>query len=130
MTQENKTTEGTDHRGHLVRGIGLLGASLLVLNGIIGAGIFALPATIAARAGELSPWLFLGVGLLVITIVLTLAELSSYFRESGGPVLYTSEAFGPLAGFNTGWIFYLGRLTAFAANTNVMVMYIGSTHDI
>ncbi len=112
--------------GHLVRDIGLMGAMFLILNGMIGAGIFALPATIAASAGMLSPWLFLGVGLLFITIVLSFAELASYFRNSGGPVLYTTSAFGPLVGFNTGWLLFLSRMTAFAANTTVMVLYIGA----
>jgi basic amino acid/polyamine antiporter, APA family len=113
-------------RAGLIRGIGLAGAALIVLNSVIGAGIFALPAAIAERAGTLSPWLFLVCGVLVITIVLTYSELASYFRDSGGPVLYTTAAFGPLTGFSTGWIFFLSRMTAFAANTNVLVTYLGS----
>jgi basic amino acid/polyamine antiporter, APA family len=113
-------------RAGLIRGIGLAGAALIVLNSVIGAGIFALPAAIAERAGALSPWLFLVCGVLVITIVLTYSELASYFRNSGGPVLYTTAAFGPLTGFSTGWIFFLSRMTAFAANTNVLVTYLGS----
>jgi amino acid transporter len=61
------------HKTQLVRGIGFAGLILLVLNSVIGAGIFALPAAISARAGILSPWLFLVVGLLIITVVLTFA---------------------------------------------------------
>lgn len=110
----------------LLRGIGFLGIAVLALNGVIGAGIFALPASIAAQAGPWSPWLFLIVGVLVITIVLTFAELSSYFKETGGPVLYTSTAFGPLVGFSTGWILFLSRMTAFAANTAAMATYLGA----
>ena len=110
----------------LVRSIGILGSTLLILNGIVGAGIFALPATIAPLAGILSPWLFLAVAFLIITLVLTFAELSSYFKESGGPVLYTTEAFGPLAGFSTGWLYYLSRATAFAGNTHIMAIYLGA----
>ncbi len=113
-------------REGLIRGIGLVGAALIVLNSVVGAGIFALPAEIAARAGVLSPWLFLGCGLLVITVVLTYSELASYFRDTGGPVLYTTEAFGPLTGFSTGWIYFVSRMTAFAANTTVLVTYLGS----
>lgn len=113
-------------REGLIRGIGLVGAALIVLNSVIGAGIFALPAEIAGRAGVLSPWLFLVCGLLVITIVLTYSELASYFRDTGGPVLYTTEAFGPLTGFSTGWIYFVSRMTAFAANTTVLVAYLGS----
>jgi len=111
---------------HLVRGIGMIGGALIVLNGMIGAGIFALPAVVAERAGVLSPWLFLGAGLLIILIVLTLAELASYFRESGGPALYATRAFGPLAGFGTGWLYYVSRASAIAANSHVMAKYLGA----
>lgn len=114
------------HHAHLVRGIGFAGLGILVLNSMIGAGIFALPAAVAAKAGVLSPWLFLLVGVLIITIVLTLAELASYFTSSGGPVLYTSRAFGPLAGFTTGWLLAVSRVVAFAANSNVMAVYLGA----
>jgi len=114
------------HKKQLLRGIGFAGLIILVLNSVIGAGIFALPAAISARAGVLSPWLFLIVGLLVITIVLTFAELASYFKDSGGPVLFTTTAFGPLVGFSTGWILFISRMTAFAANTTVMAVYLGA----
>ncbi|NOX70539.1 MAG: amino acid permease [Gammaproteobacteria bacterium] len=120
------TTDTGRKKGQLVRAIGFLGVAILALNSVIGAGIFALPATVTARAGALSPWLFLVVGLLVITIVLTFAELASYFRDSGGPVLYTTTAFGPLVGFGTGWILYISRVSAFAANSNAFANYLGS----
>lgn len=109
----------------LLRAIGFLGLAVLALNSVVGAGIFALPAAIAERAGVLSPYLFLVVGVLVLTIVLTFAELSSYFRDSGGPVLFTTRAFGPLTGFSTGWLLFLSRMTAFAANSTVMALYLG-----
>ena len=112
------------HRTQLVRGIGFAGAAILVLNSVIGSGIFGLPGVVAPRTGVLGPWLFLIIGLLIITVVLTLAELASYFKDSGGPVLYTSTAFGPLAGFSTGWILFISRMTAFAANSNVMGIYL------
>ena len=114
------------HKKQLLRGIGYAGLIILVLNSVIGAGIFALPAAVSANAGVLSPWLFLVVGLLVITIVLTFAELASYFKDSGGPVLFTTTAFGPLVGFSTGWILFISRMTAFAANTTVMAVYLGA----
>jgi APA family basic amino acid/polyamine antiporter len=113
----------------LKRDIGIFGAAFLALNSMIGAGIFALPGKIAVNAGLLSPWLFLVVGALFITVVLTFAELSSYYDETGGPVLYATTAFGPLAGFSTGWAIFLSRMTAFAANANVMATYLASLHD-
>ena len=93
---------------------------------MIGAGIFALPSVVASKVGVLSPWLFLAAGVLFITVVLAFAELSSYFRESGGPVLYATTAFGPFIGFSTGWIYYISRAVALAANSNVMAIYLGA----
>jgi amino acid transporter len=108
---------------NLPRGIGAFGIALIVLNSMIGAGIFALPAAGAAAVGGFGPWLFLIVGLLFMSIVLSFSELSSYFSATGGPVLYTQTAFGPLVGFSTGWILYVSRVTAFAANVTVMAAY-------
>jgi APA family basic amino acid/polyamine antiporter len=115
-----------DKGAQLRRDIGFFGAAFLVLNAMIGAGIFALPGKVAVNAGLLSPWLFLAVGVVFLAVVLTFAELASYFRDSGGPILYATHAFGPLAGFGTGWVLFLSRMTAFAANANVMAIYLGS----
>jgi len=115
---------------HLKRDIGFFGAAFLVLNAVIGAGIFALPGKVAVSAGLFSPWLFLIVGVLFLSVVLTFAELSSYYERTGGPVLYATDAFGPLAGFGTGWLIYLARMTAFAANANVMAAYLASLSDL
>lgn len=115
-------------KAHLIRGIGGIGSSFLVLNGMIGAGIFALPSAVAARAGTLSPWLFVGAGLLIILIVLAFAELGSYFRDSGGPALYTTRAFGPIVGFGTSWIYYVSRIASIAANSHAMALYLGTVN--
>ena len=110
----------------LRRDIGLLGASFLVLNGLIGAGIFALPAVLATDLGAFSPWLFPLFGLLMLTVVASFGELAGYFNVSGGPVRYVATAFGPFAAFQTGWLYYISRLTALAANTNVLILYAAS----
>ena len=116
----------TSRSGQLLRAIGFAGVAVLALNSTIGGGIFGLPPNVVARAGLASPWLFLGVGLLIIPIVLTFAQLASYFRDSGGPVLYTARAFGPAVGFGTGWIYYISRITAYAANSTLLAAYLGS----
>jgi len=113
----------------LRRDIKIFGAAFLVLNAMIGSGIFALPGKVAAQAGLMSPWLFLIVGFLFLAVVLTFAELSSYFDHSGGPVIYATQAFGPLAGFSTGWVLFVSRMTAFAANAGIMATYLGSLWD-
>jgi len=114
----------------LRRDIGFFGAAFLVLNSVIGAGIFALPGKVAVNAGLFSPWLFLIVGVLFLAVVLTFAELASYYDQTGGPVLYAGDAFGPVAGFSTGWLIFLARMTAFAANANVMALYLASLSDV
>jgi amino acid transporter len=97
------------------------GIWLLAVNGMIGAGIFGVPAGAAALTGIYSPLVFLACGALLMAVVLCFAELASYFRGTGGPVVYLRAAFGPHAGFQAGWAFYVARLTAFAANINLLV---------
>lgn len=105
----------------LPRRLGLAGLWLLMINGMIGAGIFGVPAAAAALAGSFSPMLFVLCALLVAPIMLCFAELSSATRQSGGPARYVAVAFGPLAGFQAGWALYIARVTAFAANLILLV---------
>jgi len=105
----------------LLRQFSVFALWALIINGIIGAGIFGLPSAAAELAGPLSPFAFLICGVLMAPIMLSFSEISSYFRGTGGPILYASTAFGPLAGFLTGWAFYVARMMAFAANINLLV---------
>lgn len=107
----------------LKRDIGPLGSAMLVLNGIVGAGIFALPGTLYGEFGAFSPWLIPIFGAFVFLIAAPLGELAGLFDKTGGPVAYTREAFGPFVSFQTGWAYYLTRVTAFGANTTVLVAY-------
>lgn len=105
----------------LVRQLSMFGMWLLIANGMIGAGIFGVPAEAARLAGAFSPWIFMACAVLIFPIMLCFAELASYFRSSGGPVAYATAAFGKAAGFQAGWALYVGRTTAFAANANLLV---------
>lgn len=105
----------------LGRSLGALGLWLLVLNGMIGAGIFGIPAEAARLAGHWSPALFLLTALLVTPVLLCFSALASATRESGGPARYVQIAFGTQAGFQTGWALYIARLTAFAANLSLLL---------
>ncbi|MCC5927278.1 MAG: APC family permease [Bacteroidetes bacterium] len=101
------------------------GIWLLAINGFIGAGIFGSPAAVAGLMGPYGALLFLGCGMLMFTVILSFAEISSYFKNTGGPIQYTRRVFGPFVGFQTGWAFYVARLTAFAANVNLLVSTMG-----
>ena len=109
----------------LRREIGFTGSAFLSFNGAVGAGIFALPAVLDAQFGDFSPWLFPLFGLLVLLVVVPFARLASFFPLSGGPVAYTA-AFGPLVSFQVGWVYYVARVTAMAANANVFATYAGA----
>ena len=86
----------------LRREIGKIGIATIAMNGVIGSGIFALPAVAIAKAGAFSPWLFLLCGILILTVALTLARTASFFEATGGPIVYTTTAFGQFVGFQTG----------------------------
>jgi APA family basic amino acid/polyamine antiporter len=88
----------------LRRVIGRLGFGAMNINGVIGAGIFGLPAVAAAKTGAFSPWVFVISGLLIFSVVLCFARAASMFRNTGGITVYATHAFGPMVGFQTGWL--------------------------
>lgn|SRR5215813_4348778 len=108
----------------LVRGIRRWDLVAITINGIIGAGIFGLPAKVYSLIGSYSLFAFVACALVVMLIILCFAEVSSRFDRTGGPYLYAREAFGPTVAFEVGWLIWLARLTAFAANCNLLVSYL------
>lgn len=115
------TTTADDVQESLVRRLSAIGLWLLIINGMIGAGIFGIPAEAARLAGAFSPWVFAICAALQFPIILCFAQLGSYFTGTGGPVLYAGTAFGPIVGFQAGWCLYVGRLLASAANVNLLI---------
>src|SRR5258706_2950472 len=109
----------------LLRGIRKWDLVAVAINAVIGAGIFGLPSKVFALIGSYSLIAFVVCALVVTMIVLCFAEVGSRFDETGGPYLYAREAFGPTVAFEVGWLIWLARLTAFAANCNLLVAYIG-----
>lgn len=109
----------------LVRGIGRWDLTAIAINTIIGAGIFGLPSRVHALIGSYSLIAFVLCALIVGLIVLCYAEVSSRFSSTGGPYLYAKEAFGPVVGFEVGWLYWVVRVTTFAANCNLFVTYLG-----
>lgn len=114
----------TDGGGGLPpRRIGGLAAALLAFNGLMGAGIFVLPGLVFAEFEAWGPWLFPLFGLLMLIVVVPLAAVAARFEVSGGPMAYVATAFGPAVGFQAGWLYYLAKLTALAANATVFASY-------
>jgi amino acid transporter len=109
----------------LERQLSGLAVWLLVINGVLGAGIFGLPGEAARLAGSFSPWVFVLCAAVMLPVMLSFAELASRFESTGGPVRYVGSVFGPAAGFLAGWATYLARLTAFSANAVLLVNAVG-----
>src|SRR6202158_3597279 len=112
------------HQG-LVCAIGRWSLVALVVNSIIGSGVFGLPSTVAALIGNYSPYAALAAGAGMTVIMGCFAEVASRFQEAGGPYLYARVAFGRLMGIQTAWMLWLGQVAAPAANANLFVIYLG-----
>jgi amino acid transporter len=95
----------TESANGLVRTIGRWSLVALIINTMIGASIFGLPALIAARLGNLSPIGFLVAFVGIAVIAACMAEVASQFRDAGGPYLYARAAFGPFLAMRAWLIF-------------------------
>ncbi|MCU1341109.1 MAG: hypothetical protein JWN92_532 [Candidatus Acidoferrum typicum] len=96
----------------------------LVINSIVGSGIFGLPSLVAGYVGRWSPLAYLLAAVIVAIIMGCFAEVASRFGESGGPYLYALVAFGRFVGIGTAWLLWLVRLTAAAAAGNLFTIYL------
>lgn len=81
----------------------------IIVGGVIGSGIFIVPAAVAARVE--SPLLILAVwvvgGLLCFFGALSFAELGAAYPQAGGMYIYLRETYGPLVSFLFGWTLFL-----------------------
>ncbi|HZC22542.1 MAG TPA: APC family permease, partial [Candidatus Binatia bacterium] len=118
--QETTTREG------LVRAIGRWSLVALTINCILGSGIFGLPSQVADLLGKHSIWAVVLAGMAMAVIIACYAEVASRFSETGGTYIYCRVAFGRLTGLQVGWMMMLSRLTACAANANLLVIYLGT----
>src|SRR5262245_60319575 len=108
----------------LVRGLQRWDLVALVINSIIGAGIFGLPARVFALAGTYSLVAYALSAAAILLVILCFAEVGSRFQATGGPYLYARTTFGPLVGFQVGWLLWVGRIAAFASLANLFVGYL------
>jgi len=92
----------------LVKGLGLLDATTLVMGSMIGSGVFIVAADISRQVQ--SPGLLTATWLVTATLTIIAAlsygELAAAMPQAGGQYIYLREAFGPLAGFLYGWTFF------------------------
>jgi basic amino acid/polyamine antiporter, APA family len=91
------------------RRLGLFSATMAVIGGIIGGGIFLTPSTVATRVGSASFILIAWVvgGLVALVGAFCYAELGARRPRAGGGYVYLRETWGPLPAFLYGWALLL-----------------------
>jgi APA family basic amino acid/polyamine antiporter len=97
-----------DSKG-LARRLGLFDATMLVMGGIIGSGIFVTPAEVARHVD--TPLLIVGVwvlgGIVALAASFVYAELAARRPAVGGQYAYLRDAYGPMPAFLYGWALLL-----------------------
>ncbi len=123
-------TKAADQK--LVRGLGLLDATMIVIGSMIGSGIFIVSAKSAALVGApgwlLAAWAIAGV--LTITGALCCAELAAMMPRAGGQYVFLREAYGPATGFLFGWsLFFVVQTGTIAAVAIAFANFMGVLTD-
>ncbi|HEX5152649.1 MAG TPA: amino acid permease [Parafilimonas sp.] len=98
----------TNSNEGLKRVIGIPGLTLSIISGIIGAGIFALPAIVSTALGTFAVFAYIVCGVLLASILLCYAEIGSRVTTSGGSYAYVEAAFGNLPGYIVNWLYFFG----------------------
>src|SRR6476659_3098320 len=117
-----------DSSQKLVRGMGLLDATMIVIGTEIGSGIFITSAESSRLVG--SPgWLLVAwalAGVMTITGALCCAELAAMMPHAGGQYVFLREAYGPAAGFLFGWsLFFVVQTGTIAAVAVAFANFMG-----
>src|SRR5437762_9438433 len=93
----------------LVKGLGLMSATTLVMGSMIGSGIFIVSADISRLVDSpallIAAWLV--TGFLTVTGALAYGELAAMMPRAGGQYVYLRESLGSLWGFLYGWTLFL-----------------------
>src|SRR5215475_10375084 len=105
------------------RSLGRWAMTALVINCVIGSGIFGIPSELTRLVGWMSPVAMIAGALAQLPIIAATAEVASQFREPGGAYLYTRTVFGRFAGIQVGWFSLLAPIAGVAANASLFVTY-------
>jgi amino acid transporter len=120
------TTAPASSETALRRSIGTLALAASIVNITIGAGIFRLPADMAATLGPTAPVAYLLCAIAMGLIVLCMAEAGSRVSLTGGPYAYVEVAFGPFIGFLAGFLLWMLMTFVMAAVATVLVAQLGA----
>ncbi|MBN8481654.1 MAG: APC family permease [Xanthomonadales bacterium] len=96
-----------DGEAALVRAMGGFTLTAAIINIIVGAGIFMLPALLLSRMGAAAPVAFLAGALAIVPIALCFAAIGSRVATTGGPYSYVGAGFGAFPGFLAGALMWI-----------------------
>jgi amino acid transporter len=108
----------------LERVIGVRALAANAINLTVGAGIFALPALVAAQLGPSAFFAYVVCAIAMGLVLLCFAESGSRVHESGGACAYVEAAFGPFAGFLVSTLLWFGY--AVVSIAAVAVVFVGT----
>ena len=109
---------------NLVQAIGRWSFVALVLNTIIGTGVFVLPGTLGGTLGWSSMLAWLLAAGLTGAMIFSFAEVASRFSKAGGAYLYGTAAFGSFVGIQMAWMGYFVRCITAAVQANLFTTYL------
>jgi amino acid transporter len=112
----------------LIRGLGLVQASAIVVGTVIGTGIFLVPSSIARQVDSVGLVFLVWVvgGLLSLAGALSYAELGAALPEAGGEYVFLRRAYGPLWGYLYGWEqFVIGKTGSIATVATGFALFLG-----
>lgn len=110
----------------LVRAIGARQLTASIINVTIGAGIFVLPAAVAAGLGPAAPVAYIVCAVLMALIVCCFATAGSRVSLTGGLYAYVEVAFGPFVGFLAGVLYFFMATFAVASVASAFAGSVGA----
>src|SRR5436190_8610158 len=109
----------------LIRAIGVPGLTANIVNATIGAGIFALPALVAAQLGAASPLAYVICAVAMCLFVTSFAMAGSRVSLTGGLYAYVETAFGRYVGFLAGVLYFLTAILAISGIIGLIATSVG-----
>ena len=130
----------TTRENGLVKGLGLVDSTTLVMGSMIGSGVFIVSADISRQVDSPGLMILTWVVTAILTLIAALSygELAAAMPHAGGQYVYLREAFGPLWGFLYGWTLFMviqtGTIAAvavgFAKFSGVFVPWISAGNHL
>jgi len=115
-----------DERQAPNRSVGTLGLTFVAIGGVVGSGVLFAPLFAAQQAGPAAILAWPIAGLMLITVALVYAEVSAMLPVVGGLGLLPTFSHGQGVGIATGWVAWVGYVTAAPIETQAMLEYVSN----